>query len=58
MIELNVEGYCHKCPDFDPVLTRLYAGGTVHTTYVQCKNKERCDSIREFLESEKIHEEN
>jgi hypothetical protein len=58
MIELHVEDYCHKCPDFDPVLTKLYAGGAVHTIYVQCANKERCNSIKRFLESEKNHEEN
>lgn len=57
MIELYVEGYCHGCPDFDPVLTRLYAGGIVHTTYVQCKNKDRCDCIKRYLEKENRHEE-
>ena len=57
MIELDVEEYCHRCSDFNPVLTRLYAGGKIHTTYIQCENKERCSNIKRFLEKENRHEE-
>lgn len=68
MIKLEVEPYCHECPDFDPDLQRpeqevLYSrepGSGRPTSYVRisdtivrCKYRIRCQKIQEYLGNQK-----
>lgn len=68
MIKLEVEPYCHECPDFDPDLQRpeqevinyrepgskrLISYVRISDTIVRCKNRIRCQKIQEYLEKQK-----
>ena len=49
MIDLNVEGYCQECADFQPCVERLYLDGSkIAAQTVYCENRERCANIYEF----------
>lgn len=45
MISLNVENYCHNCPDFEPKVDKMYGDMKVYEQIVSCVNKERCKHI-------------
>ena len=45
MIELDVEDYCEKCPDFNPVKNSYYAENHPEFTLIQCEHIERCRLI-------------
>lgn len=61
-INLNVEEYCHNCPDFEPVTEKekLHMEGfdpgtytnvnkTICETTVECKYKKRCAAQIRYL---------
>ena len=61
MISLNVEEYCHNCPDFG-----VYVKSDVYSFYtmqsysnmecshiITCKHEDRCRQIKRYLEKEK-----
>lgn len=57
MIRLEVENYCHGCPEFKPELSRvLMAGENIYEQLVQCAHCDRCrkieNDIRNILEDE------
>lgn len=49
MIKLNVEQYCHNCPNFEPVINRLFADNKCQDVVIICGDKFRCDSIKSYL---------
>lgn len=49
MIKLDVESYCQDCSDFEPMVQRLYAGGTVLDQTVTCENIQHCRKICEHV---------
>lgn len=49
MIELNVEEYCHNCPNFEPVINRLFADNKCQGTVIICRDKFTCNSIKSYL---------
>lgn len=49
MIRLSVENYCHVCPDFDPVVEKLYILGEPCNQSIHCKYSERCRVIEEHI---------
>lgn len=58
MIKLEVQPYCSKCFDFDPHVTKptkVYNGhedvGQTNTI-VRCKNANRCEGIKRYLEQQ------
>lgn len=55
-IELQVEDYCQKCPDFEPDVTKLLATGLGKepiTTTITCKRKRRCAGLVRYLKEQK-----
>lgn len=49
-INLDIEDYCHDCPDFeveDVVRTRYEDGVDDHI--ITCKFSERCDAIHNYI---------
>lgn len=62
MIRLEVEGYCQQCLDFSPDVMKpereisKTVNGTHSMSYsdtiVKCKYRNRCASIRRFLEQQ------
>ena len=52
MISLDVENYCHDCPDFDPICDKLYAGNAPYLTLVSCENKDRCKNLKKYIEQQ------
>lgn len=56
MIKLNVEEYCHTCPEFYPEKVGgevYYAEGEViyiNDTFVRCDNYDKCQRIKKHLE--------
>lgn len=58
MISLDVEPYCDNCPNFEARVYQLksnnFFGGFECETYVRCEHRERCMSIRRYLEEEMI----
>lgn len=58
MIELDIRDYCHKCPEFDPVVKRLYDYGRGPCIQnVSCEHKDRCDMIYRYIKFESNKEE-
>ena len=55
-IQLEVEDYCHSCPDFTPDVTkptRIQTGDGEYIygdTIVKCEYRRRCASITRLLE--------
>jgi superfamily II DNA/RNA helicase len=57
MIKLIVEDYCHRCRGFEPELEHVQYMvdlETIDDILIFCKYKERCKSIAEYLESQKL----
>lgn len=57
MIKLDVKDYCHSCMDFDPDVVPAHKEFTDWTneivltdTVIRCKNRDRCEAIRRYLE--------
>ena len=57
MIHLQVEDYCHGCPEFDAetIHESLWGDGKQLTghCYVQCQHRDRCKRIVSYLKKEK-----
>lgn len=62
MINLLIDEYCENCPDFEPEVdkTELYndmgdvihgMGDAIHNTEISCAHRERCRSIKDYLEA-------
>lgn len=47
MITLEVKSYCQNCPDFNPVVAKIYSDGSVLMQIVSCENSQRCLEICE-----------
>ena len=52
MIELDVKGYCHNCPDFEAHVEKLYCDDRAIITTVTCKYAERCERIENHIKDE------
>ena len=58
MIKLDVAEYCANCPYFSPEsesVTLHTPSDEIITTTVQCKNKEKCNLICEYLSNKLKH---
>lgn len=67
MIRLDVEQYCHECPDFEPDVQRpekdiLYGSDpsgrslqlvSMSDTIIRCKYRDRCRALSRYLEKQK-----
>lgn len=57
MISLQVEGYCHGCPEFEAETFHesLWGDGKQLTgdCYIRCTHRNRCKRIVSYLEQEK-----
>lgn len=63
MIKLKVPEYCHECMDFEPKITQRpdqihtdhddLSGYILGDTIVECKYRNRCESIYNHLKKEK-----
>ena len=60
MISLNVEEYCHNCPDFEAYIEiAVYGFDTMksdsnmeYSHIITCKHEDRCRQIKRYLENE------
>jgi hypothetical protein len=60
MIVLNVEEYCHNCPDFEAYVERdicnfdivLSASNMKCNHIITCEHEDRCRQIKKYLEEE------
>lgn len=59
MIVLEVEDYCHDCPDFEADVQKadIWAGideeiWNFGDTVIRCEYRERCRSIRRYLKKD------
>lgn len=56
MIILDVEDYCHACPDFNPDVRKTdidaFGGDSRIETAVFCKYERRCSAVARFLRKE------
>lgn len=61
MIKFNISIYCQNCPDFEPQITQRpeqiksnYGGSYFYgDTLVECKYRNRCETIYNYLKKEK-----
>ena len=61
MIKLDVENYCHNCPDFEAEVSKnaMYYDGSPETffcigdTIVRCENRHLCERLKKRLEEKK-----
>ena len=51
MIKLDISDYCNDCPEFDAETHTLYAWDRAAETRIACSNAEKCNRIKEYLES-------
>lgn len=51
MIKLDIQDYCHNCPDFEPEKVVIKTFSEVYT-FVQCENKGRCLAIAGRIKEE------
>lgn len=54
MIKLEVDKYCDNCPEFEShvIKNTIYCNSTTITnTIIECEHRERCRSIKKFLEN-------
>lgn len=55
MIRLDIRPYCHSCLDFEADVEKaeiLYAHNeelAISDTIIQCKHRERCETIKRYL---------
>lgn len=57
MINLNVEEYCHECPDFEVDIDSCVIRRPNDTIYkcthnIYCKHSDKCKAIKKHLERE------
>ena len=61
MIKLDIDEYCHNCPEFESDVKKdvihcrnsdFGITSIVHTI-ITCEHRERCRAIKNFLEEEK-----
>lgn len=57
MISLDIQDYCHNCPNFEPEKVVIKALSETYT-FVQCENKGRCMAIAERIRKELAGKEN
>ncbi len=58
MIELDIRDYCHKCPEFEPVVERFYDScGYPCIQNVSCEHKDRCEMLYRYMKFESNKEE-
>jgi len=57
MIRLVVAEYCHKCPEFEPSVDKLFACNEMVQATVMCKRHMVCENIYEFVLKMKRDEE-
>lgn len=53
MIKLQVEEYCHDCPEFEAESEELYYmnnGELEVSTFVSCMHKNKCYRIKNYIE--------
>lgn len=55
MIKLNVEKYCHNCPDFTADVTSYVNSESEGINYhvITCEHSSRCMQIKKYLEGVK-----
>nr|DAT80524.1 MAG TPA: hypothetical protein [Caudoviricetes sp.] len=55
MIKLNVEKYCHNCPDFTANVISHVNSGSEGISYhiITCEHSSRCMQIKKYLEGVK-----
>ena len=62
MINLEVNEYCHNCPEFKPLVDKEYYesgyGDEFTNTTVMCKYAQRCEAIAEYFKKHAKHEKN
>lgn len=51
MIKLDIQDYCHNCPDFEPEKVAIRSLLGIYM-YVQCVNKGRCLAIAGRIKEE------
>jgi hypothetical protein len=57
MIKLDIQDYCHNCPDFEPEKVVIKTFSEVYT-FVQCENIGKCGAIAERIREELNRKEN
>lgn len=57
MISLDIQEYCHNCPDFEPEKVVIKSFAEIFT-FIQCENKGRCMAIAERIREELARKEN
>ena len=55
MIKLQIEKYCHNCPEFEAQVDKTYflylTDPEIHTI-VTCEHRGKCECIRKYFEDE------
>ena len=49
MIKLDIQEYCHDCPEFDPVVSDLFLN---YDRMIRCSHSKRCDEVFSYIEQE------
>lgn len=54
MISLNIEKYCHDCPDFEPTVNKIFSefDDSLVVGVVECEYRSRCKQIARHIEKE------
>lgn len=57
MIQLDIEPYCHNCPDFVPDVRsgneiQTFDGNYHSDTMVFCKHERRCAAVERYIRKE------
>ena len=59
MIKLQIEKYCHDCPEFEAQVDKAYflhlIDPEIHTV-VTCRHRGKCECIRKYVEREERKE--
>lgn len=51
MIKLDIQDYCHTCPNFEPEKVVISSLAEIFT-FVQCEHKGRCINIAAHIKKE------
>lgn len=51
MIKLDIQEYCHNCPDFEPEKVVIKTFGEKFT-FVHCENRGKCINIAAHIKKE------
>lgn len=54
MIEVRIEPYCEKCPDFEAETQKLYSCDNIVHIIVRCEHARRCNAIAERLKQSEV----